>query len=97
MSDSDAVRTTANNNFDGIIATLRIFGKNVQSLKSDTREDELLAELECFEWDMLFLSETWRSQKKERKMEDKRRAHLLWLRRHRWKQRSRTALKQKME
>ena len=46
--------------------TLQIFGKNVQSLKAETREDELIEELKCFDWDFVLLSETWRPSLSER-------------------------------
>ena len=45
---------------------LHIFGKNVQSLQTDAREKELLEELGCFDWDIVLLNETWRSQAQER-------------------------------
>lgn len=46
--------------------TLQIFGKNVQSLQTNERESELFEELECFEWDIILLNETWRSMKQEK-------------------------------
>ena len=46
--------------------TLQIFGKNVQSLQNQTREDELLEELKDLEWDFVVLSETWRPDRQER-------------------------------
>ena len=41
-------------------------GKNLQSIQTDEREDELLAELENLDWDIVLLNETWRSQTQER-------------------------------
>ena len=67
--DSEAVRTAVDNDVGESahkIISLQIFGKNVQSLQTDAREDELLEELECFDWDVVLLNETWRSQKQER-------------------------------
>ena len=39
--------------------------KNVQSLQTDTRENELFKELELFHWDAICLSETWREHQRE--------------------------------
>ena len=45
---------------------LQVFGKNVQSLQSNDREQELFEELRTFSWDVLLLSETWREKAQER-------------------------------
>ena len=67
-TDSGKVSTTAN--FDDIVqdkaTTLHIFGKNVQSLQTEARTDELIEELQVLEWDVVFLNETWREEAQER-------------------------------
>jgi exonuclease III len=43
----------------------RVLSKNCRSLKSADRFDELIGDLHGAEWDMVMLSETWRSQLEE--------------------------------
>ena len=63
-------RISTSTSFDDFVndkvSEVKIFGKNLQSIQAVAREDELLAELEVFDWDILFLSETWREQQQER-------------------------------
>ena len=40
--------------------------KNVMSLETEHRENELLAELELHDWDIVFLNETWRADVEEK-------------------------------
>ena len=44
---------------------LRILAKNVQSIYRDVREIELLETLDDIDWDIVFLSETWRKTKQD--------------------------------
>ena len=60
------VKTQQENTSQGETLRLTILGKSVQSLQTDLREEELLAELRCIQWDVLLLSETWRERKQER-------------------------------
>ena len=57
-------------NFDDFVndkvTEVKKMGKNLQSIQTDAREGELLAELEDLDWDIVFLSETWRSERQER-------------------------------
>ena len=41
---------------------LTVWGKNVQSLQGELREQALFAELKLRTWDVLLLSETWRER-----------------------------------
>ena len=50
----------------GSEVVLTILGKNVQSLQTEAREDELFSELRQVEWDVVLLSETWREKARER-------------------------------
>ena len=52
--------------FDTEDIHLKIIGKNVQSLQTDNREEELLMELRSITWDVVLLSETWRAKTRER-------------------------------
>ena len=56
--------------FDNIVkdevTTLKFVGTNLQSMQTSAREEELLAELEVLEWDIVFLNETWRAPRQER-------------------------------
>eukprot|EP00973_Karenia_brevis_P058625 8164617-Karenia_brevis.AAC.1 len=49
----------------GTQGVIRCILKNVMSLQTRAREDELLLELEMVEWDVVILNETWRSSKQE--------------------------------
>lgn len=49
-----------------MIVLLEIVGKNVLSLQSVSREEELMTELRTFGWDVSALSETWCEKKLER-------------------------------
>ena len=68
MMDSGEVSTTAS--FDRPnnekVTNLKILSKNLQSIQTDEREEELLAELDTLEWDIVFMNETWRSKTQER-------------------------------
>ena len=44
---------------------LRFLAKNVQSIMTEAREIELLETIDDSAWDILFLSETWRTEKEE--------------------------------
>ena len=44
---------------------MRIWAKNVQSIQSDTREMKLIEELAMADWDLIALSETWRTSTEE--------------------------------
>ena len=48
------------------VISLDIIGKNVQSLQTELREEELMAELRTIKWDVVLLNETWREKKQER-------------------------------
>lgn len=45
---------------------LIVLGKNVQSLQSESREEELFEELRIVNWDAVLISETWREKSNER-------------------------------
>ena len=45
---------------------MHIFGKNVQSLQTESRTEELFEELQLLSWDIVLLSETWREASHER-------------------------------
>ena len=49
---------------------LKCVAKNVQSLRSDLSEMELLETLTFLSWDILFLNETWRDDREEIWMTD---------------------------
>lgn len=49
---------------DGMLY-LRLLAKNVQSIQNEDRENELFAEAELLQWDLMMLSETWRKTKEE--------------------------------
>jgi hypothetical protein len=55
----------ANANSNQAVTTIRILLKNVQSIMTDTREEQLFEELTLIDWDVLLLNETWRSCKEE--------------------------------
>lgn len=44
---------------------LKILAKNVQSIFSDIRESGLIESLINIQWDIIFLTETWRKTKEE--------------------------------
>jgi exonuclease III len=48
------------------VISLDIIGKNVQSLQTELREEEFMAELRTIKWDVVLLNETWREKKQER-------------------------------
>ena len=45
--------------------SINLLAKNVQSIMSDGREMELLETIDDNDWDVIFLSETWRKEKEE--------------------------------
>ena len=63
-------RISTSTNFEDFVndkvTEVNKIGKKLQSIQTVAREDELLAELENFDWDIVCLSETWRSERQER-------------------------------
>ena len=45
--------------------SINLLAKNVQSIMSDGREMDLLETIDDNDWDVIFLSETWRKEKEE--------------------------------
>ena len=45
---------------------VQVYTKNVHSLQTALREEELFMELQCVEWDVVLLTETWRDKRQER-------------------------------
>ena len=70
LENAGSRRISTASSFDDIVNhkfdDLRIFGKNLQSIQTDAREEELLAEVEFLEWDIIFLNETWRAERQEK-------------------------------
>ena len=46
-------------------AHVKVYLKNVMSLQTSSREEQLWAELQTIAWDILCLTETWRTEKEE--------------------------------
>ena len=59
-----AVGTPASAGACGSIV-FNIINKNVYFIQTEHRLDELIAELELFEWDVVLSTETWRADKEE--------------------------------